>query len=105
MYTRTKDKIHAFLDEGAVWHDSPGEVAAACGAVYVSRWTSIHIRRLTESITRAMLKPGFSFVEVMAACPTAFGRRNRMREALDIDVVVYHLARQRQWAMHRYLGV
>lgn len=60
------------------------QLAAACGAVYVSRWTSIHIRRLTESLTRAILKPGFSFVEVLAACPTAFGRRNRMRAALDI---------------------
>ncbi len=64
-------------------------LAASCGAVYVSRWTSIHIRRLTESITRAMLKPGFSFVEVLAACPTSFGRRNRMRKALDI-VKFYH---------------
>ncbi len=60
------------------------QLAAACGAVYVSRWTSIHIRRLTESLTRAILKPGFSFVEVLAACPTAFGRRNRMRAALDM---------------------
>jgi len=60
------------------------QLAAACGAVYVARWTSIHIRRLTESLTKAILKPGFSFVEVMAACPTAFGRRNRMREALDM---------------------
>ena len=60
------------------------QLAAACGAVSVSRWTSIHIRRLTESLTKAILKPGFSFVEVLAACPTAFGRRNRMRAALDI---------------------
>lgn len=60
------------------------QLATACGAVYVSRWTSIHIRRLTESLTKAILKPGFSFVEVLAACPTAFGRRNRMREALDM---------------------
>ena len=65
------------------------QLAAACGAVSVSRWTSIHIRRLTESITRAILKPGFSFVEVLAACPTAFGRRNRMRKALD-NVKFFH---------------
>jgi len=60
------------------------QLAAACGAVSVSRWTSIHIRRLTETLTRAMLKPGFTFVEVLAACPTAFGRRNRMRAATGI---------------------
>jgi 2-oxoglutarate ferredoxin oxidoreductase subunit beta len=65
------------------------QLAAACGAVSVSRWTSIHIRRLTESLTRAIHKPGFKFIEVLAACPTAFGRRNRMRKALD-NVKFFH---------------
>jgi 2-oxoglutarate ferredoxin oxidoreductase subunit beta len=64
-------------------------LAAACGAVYVARWTSLHIRRLTESITKAMKKPGFTFVEVLSPCPTSFGRRNRMRVPLDI-VKFYH---------------
>ncbi len=64
-------------------------LAAACGAVYVARWTSLHIRRLTDSITEAMTKPGFSFVEVLTPCPTAFGRRNKMRKSLDI-IKFYH---------------
>lgn len=34
VYTRTKDKIRAFLDEGAEWHDTPGAVAAASRAVF-----------------------------------------------------------------------
>ncbi len=33
VHTRTKDKVRAFLDEGAVWHDSPGAAAAASRAV------------------------------------------------------------------------
>jgi 2-oxoglutarate ferredoxin oxidoreductase subunit beta len=36
-----------------------------------------------------MRKRGFSFVEVLTPCPTAFGRQNRMRSALDI-LKFYH---------------
>ena len=64
-------------------------LAASCGAVYVARWTSLHIRRLTDCITEAMLKKGFSFIEVLAPCPTSFGRRNKMRSPLDM-VKFYH---------------
>jgi len=64
-------------------------VAATCGAVYVARWTALHIRRLTDSIIEAMQKPGFGFVEILTPCPTAFGRRNKMRKAIDI-VKFYH---------------
>ena len=64
-------------------------LAAACGAVYVARWTSLHIRRLTTSITEAMSKRGFSFVEVLTPCPTSFGRHNKMRKPLDL-LKFYH---------------
>ncbi|MBW1710200.1 MAG: 2-oxoacid:ferredoxin oxidoreductase subunit beta [Deltaproteobacteria bacterium] len=64
-------------------------LAAACGAVYVARWTALHIRRLTVSITEAMKKPGFSFVEILSPCPTSFGRRNRIRNPLEL-VQFYH---------------
>lgn len=64
-------------------------LAAACGAVYVARWTALHIRRLNKSIEEAIKKRGFSFIEVLTPCPTAFGRRNRMRNALEI-LKFYH---------------
>jgi 2-oxoglutarate ferredoxin oxidoreductase subunit beta len=64
-------------------------MAAASGAVYVARWTALHIRRLTDSLVEAIQKPGFSFVEVLSPCPTSFGRRNRMGKGLDI-VQYYH---------------
>jgi len=44
-------------------------LAAASGAVYVARWTALHVRRLTESIKKALQKEGFSFVEVISQCP------------------------------------
>jgi 2-oxoglutarate ferredoxin oxidoreductase subunit beta len=59
-------------------------LAAACGAVYVARWLSLDVRRLARSIEEALMKRGFSFVEVIAPCPTAFGRRNRLGSPLDM---------------------
>lgn len=64
-------------------------LASACGAVYVARWTALHVRLLTNSITEAMQKRGFSFVEVLTPCPSSFSRRNRMGSALD-TMKFYH---------------
>jgi len=57
---------------------------ASAGAVYVARWTSLHVRRLTDAIEEALNKKGFCFIEVIAQCPTTFGRRNRYREGLSM---------------------
>lgn len=64
-------------------------LAASSGAVYVARWTSLHIRRLTKAITEALYKPGFSFVEVIAPCSTLYARRNRLGSGLDL-LKFYH---------------
>jgi 2-oxoglutarate ferredoxin oxidoreductase subunit beta len=58
-------------------------LAAASGAVYVARWTVLHVRRLQRSISEALAKPGFSLVEVISPCPTGFGRRQQQRLGLD----------------------
>jgi 2-oxoglutarate ferredoxin oxidoreductase subunit beta len=58
-------------------------LAESCGAVYVARWTSYHVRQLARSMTEAMNKRGFSFVEVIAPCPTLYERRNRLGAGLD----------------------
>jgi 2-oxoglutarate ferredoxin oxidoreductase subunit beta len=59
-------------------------LAAASGAVYVARWTSLHARRLTESIKKALKKKGFSFIEVISPCPEIYGRRNKMPTGIDM---------------------
>ena len=64
-------------------------LASACGAIYVARWTALHVRLLTNAITEAMQKRGFSFVEVLTPCPSSFGRRNRLGSALD-TMKFYH---------------
>jgi len=59
-------------------------LAESCGAVYVARWTSLHIRRTTKSIAEALVKPGFSFIEIISPCPTLYARRNRLGSGLDL---------------------
>jgi 2-oxoglutarate ferredoxin oxidoreductase subunit beta len=61
----------------------------ACGANYQARWTSLHVRRLTKSITEAMLKPGFSFVEAIAPCSTLYARRNKLGSGYEL-MKFYH---------------
>jgi 2-oxoglutarate/2-oxoacid ferredoxin oxidoreductase subunit beta len=50
----------------------------ACGANYVARWTAFHVRQLTKSITKALKTKGLTFVEIVAPCPTLYGRRNKL---------------------------
>lgn len=56
---------------------------ANIGAVYVARWTVLHVRQLRMSISRAMQKKGFTFIEVLSPCPTGFGRPNDIKEGLQ----------------------
>ncbi len=58
-------------------------LAAASGACYVARWTTLHVRRLERALHEALLKPGFSFVEVISPCPTLYGRLNKQKSGLD----------------------
>jgi 2-oxoglutarate ferredoxin oxidoreductase subunit beta len=60
-------------------------LADSSGAVYVARWTTYHVRQLQKSITRALQKRGFSFVEVLSPCPTLYGRRNRVGDGLAMQ--------------------
>ncbi|MFO8036676.1 MAG: thiamine pyrophosphate-dependent enzyme [Anaerolineales bacterium] len=58
-------------------------VAAAAGAVFVSRWTTLHFRNLRDAMLRAFGKRGYTFIEIVSPCPTAFGRRNEFPDGLD----------------------
>jgi 2-oxoglutarate ferredoxin oxidoreductase subunit beta len=58
-------------------------LAESCGAVYVARWTAYHVRHLTKAMKEAFAKKGFSFIEVLAPCPTLYSRRNKLGDGLD----------------------
>ncbi|MHA1617470.1 MAG: thiamine pyrophosphate-dependent enzyme [Candidatus Njordarchaeales archaeon] len=93
-YGMTGGQVGATTPEGAYTTTTPygnperpfnlPYLAAAAGAVYVARWTSLHVRRLAWSITEAFKKKGFRFIEVLAPCPTAYGRRNKFPDPIDM---------------------
>ena len=53
----------------------------SAGARYVARWTTAHVKELTESVKTALTTKGFSFIEAVSQCPTAFGRRSGFKDA------------------------
>ncbi|GLI32856.1 2-oxoacid:ferredoxin oxidoreductase subunit beta [Desulforhabdus amnigena] len=57
---------------------SIAELAAMAGASMVSRGTVYHAALLDELIEKAIMKRGFSVVEVISHCHTHFGRKNKM---------------------------
>ncbi len=57
-------------------------LAEAAGASFVARGTVYDAIKLEKYIEKAILKKGFSVVEVMTPCPTAFGRRNRLGDGV-----------------------
>jgi len=64
-------------------------LAASCGATYVARWTSLHIRRVTNSLKEALQLKGFRMVEVIAPCATVYARRNRLGSGFHL-LKFYH---------------
>lgn len=56
---------------------SIAELCAAAGASFVARSTVYHSNFLTKIIERAIEKKGFSVVEIMTPCPTAYGKINK----------------------------
>jgi len=52
-------------------------LVAAAGANYVARWTTAHPVQAARSIRTALEREGFSFIEMISQCPTAYGRRTR----------------------------
>ncbi len=54
------------------------ELAKSLGAAYVARWPVFYPQQPIKSIKDAISTRGFSLVELMSPCPTAYGRRNKL---------------------------
>jgi 2-oxoglutarate ferredoxin oxidoreductase subunit beta len=54
------------------------ELALAAGATFVARSTTYHIVQNINYIKKALQHRGFSMVEIIAQCPTLYGRLNGM---------------------------
>ncbi|MCJ7593298.1 MAG: 2-oxoacid:ferredoxin oxidoreductase subunit beta [Desulfobacterales bacterium] len=60
------------------------ELAKGAGASFVARATTYHVTSLKEILGKAIMHKGFSVVEVLSQCPTYFGRKNRIGDAVDM---------------------
>jgi len=60
------------------------ELAVTAEAVFVGRRTVYHVKLLDSLIEKAVLKEGFSVVEVIAHCHTQYGRQNRLGTAVEM---------------------
>ncbi len=56
------------------------KLAEAAGATYVARSTAFHVQHLVKMIRDGLDNKGFSFIEALVQCPTAYGRRNKLGE-------------------------
>jgi 2-oxoglutarate ferredoxin oxidoreductase subunit beta len=62
-------------------------LAKATGAIFVARWTILHVREFQAAVLRSMQKNGFCFIEVLAPCPTSFGKSNNIGDGLhEVDI-------------------
>lgn len=63
---------------------SIADLAIMAGASQVSRCTVYHATLLDELIEKAILKRGFSVVEVISHCHTQYGRYNRLGGSVEM---------------------
>lgn len=63
---------------------SIAELAVTAGAAFVARGTVYHAQSLEVLVEKAVMKRGFSVVEVMSNCHIQFGRRNDMGDPVDM---------------------
>jgi 2-oxoglutarate ferredoxin oxidoreductase subunit beta len=70
---------------GSVEHSfNISQLAVCAGAVFVARGTVYHTRQLDQLIEKALLKKGFSVVEVISQCQTHFGRLNKLGNQVEM---------------------
>jgi len=56
-------------------------LAIGAGAPFVARWTVGFPYETIQTVEAALRKKGFSFVELLAPCPTGYGKENDLKEA------------------------
>jgi len=70
---------------GSVEHSfNIAQLAVCAGAVFAARGTVYHVRQLDGLIEKALLKKGFSVVEVNSQCHTHYGRLNKLGNQIEM---------------------
>ena len=60
------------------------DLALGAGASFVARGDIFHAKQLTDLIVAGYKHKGFSVIEVIAACPISYGRRNGIPNPADM---------------------
>jgi 2-oxoglutarate ferredoxin oxidoreductase subunit beta len=60
------------------------DLARSAGASFVARTTTYHVTSMIQILEKAIMYKGFSVVEILSQCPTYFGRKNRLGNAVDM---------------------
>ncbi len=61
----------------------PSRLMLGAGATFVARWSVHDTKQLRETFKKLILHDGFGFVEVLSACPTYYGRFNKIPDAFS----------------------
>ena len=64
-------------------------LAITAGATFAARWTTYQARTLKNSIKKAIMHKGFSFIEVVSQCPVQYGKVVGMRNDA-ISMLMYY---------------
>ena len=60
------------------------QLAMGAGATFVARTTAFHVKEISSLLKKAFEHKGFSVVEVLSQCPTYFGRKNKVGDAVQM---------------------
>ncbi len=58
------------------------QLALGAGATFVARSTTFHVKECISLIKKGIQHKGLSVIEIMAQCPTYFGRKNKISTAV-----------------------
>jgi len=60
------------------------QLAMGAGASFVARTTTYHVTSMKKILKKAIMHKGFSVVEILSQCPTYYGRKNNMGNAVEM---------------------
>lgn len=94
IYGMTSGQFSPMTPAGALSTTSPhGNVeppfdicalVKGAGASFVARGTAYHTHKLIQYMVQGFENKGFSFIEASSYCPTYYGRRNKLGNAVDM---------------------
>ena len=59
-------------------------LALSAGATFAARGNCYHVRQTTDLIQRGIAHKGFSLIDCASVCPTYYGRKNKLGDAVEM---------------------